>query len=314
MDRRGFLVSSAVVLGLGANPASARSPANSHPQPSPPTRDNRIGVSTYSFWHFEQKLVKVEDCIAMAAEMGFDGVEILEKQMHTKEPAYLSRLKRQAFAAGLSLCGLSTHQSFLSPSPDKRKLGIDVTIASIELAYSLGIPTVRINTGHWGTAKDFDELMSNRGIESPLPGYTDEDAFPWVIESIEKCLPTAEKCGVTLGLENHWGLARTPAGLLRIVDAAKSPCLSVTLDTGNFLEDPYDKLAAIAPRATHVHAKTYYGGGVWYTLDLDYDRIAAILRKANYRGFISLEYEGKEDPKTAVPKSLTLLRKAFSHR
>jgi L-ribulose-5-phosphate 3-epimerase len=312
MDRRSFLVGSAVAFGLGANSASARSPSNSQPQPSSPPRDNRIGVSTYSFWHFAEKLVKVEDCIAMAAEMGFDGVEILEKQMHTKEPAYLSRLKRQAFAAGLSLCGLSTHQSFLSPSPDKRKQGIDVTIASIELAYVLGIPTVRINTGHWGTAKSFDELMSNRGIESPLPGYTDEDAFPWVIESIDKCLPTAEKCGVTLGLENHWGLARTPAGLLRIVDAVKSPWLSVTLDTGNFLEDPYDKLAAIAPRATHVHAKTYYGGGVWYTLDLDYDRIAAILHKANYRGFISLEYEGKEDPRTAVPKSLTLLRKTFS--
>jgi L-ribulose-5-phosphate 3-epimerase len=51
---------------------------------------------------------------------------------------------------------------------------------------------------------------------------------------------------------------------------------------------------------------------VWYTLDLDYDRIAAILRKANYRGVISLEYEGKEDAKTAVPKSLALLRKAFN--
>jgi sugar phosphate isomerase/epimerase len=124
-------------------------------------------------------------------------------------------------------------------------------------------------------------------------------------------LPTAEKCGVLLGLENHWGLARTPAGLLRIVNAVKSPWLSVTLDTGNFLEDPYEKLAAIAPLATHVHAKTYYGGGVWYTLDLDYDRIAAILHKANYRGFISLEYEGKEHARTAVPKSLALLRKAF---
>ena len=99
--------------------------------------------------------------------------------------------------------------------------------------------------------------------------------------------------------------------MLRIVKAVPSPWLGVTLDTGNFLEDPYEKLEAIAPRATYVHAKTYYGGGVWYTLDLDYDRIAAILRKANYRGFISLEYEGKESPATAVPKSLALLRKTL---
>ncbi|MFZ1934779.1 MAG: sugar phosphate isomerase/epimerase family protein [Thermoguttaceae bacterium] len=314
MDRRNFLLGSAAVLGLGTASAEAQSPTAAAADKPVSGRGNLIGVSTYSFWHFEEKLVEVEDCIITAGEMGFDAVEVLEQQMHSKQPSYLHRLKRRAFLSGLSLCSLSTHQSFMSPSPEKRKAGIDTTIASAEIAYALGIPNVRINTGHWGTAKDFDELMKNRGIEAPLPGYTDEDAFPWVIECIEKCLPTAEKCGVVLSLENHWGLARTPAGLLRIVNAIKSPWLGVTLDTGNFLENPYDKLAAIAPYATHVHAKTYFGGGVWYTLDLDYDRIAAILRKVNYRGFISLEYEGKEPAKTAVPKSLVILRRAFDRR
>ena len=49
------------------------------------------------------------------------------------------------------------------------------------------------------------------------------------------------------------------------------------MDTGNFLEDPYDKLEQIAPKTVFVQAKTYYGGGEWYTLDLDYKRIAKIL-------------------------------------
>lgn len=313
MDRRQFFTGSAV-LGLGACVAStARAQQPSAAGTSAARRGNSIAVSTYSFWHFLPDLVKIEDCVAMASDMGFDAVEILEKQMHTKEPAYLCTLKRQALLSGLALCGLSTHQSFLSPNSAERKKNIDITISSIELAYALGIPTVRVNTGRWGTSKDFDDLMKNRGIEPPLPGYTDEDAFPWVIESLEKCLPTAEKCGVVLGLENHWGLARTPQGLLRIVATVNSPWLGVTLDTGNFLDDPYEKLTAIAPRATYVHAKTYYGGGVWYTLDLDYERIAAILHKVHYRGFISLEYEGREDARTAVPKSLALLRKAFAN-
>jgi sugar phosphate isomerase/epimerase len=99
--------------------------------------------------------------------------------------------------------------------------------------------------------------------------------------------------------------------VLRVVNALRSPWLRVTLDTGNFLEGPYPKLEKLAPQAALVQAKTYYGGGIWYTLDLDYDRIAALLRKAGYRGYISLEFEGKEDPRTAVPKSLALLRKAF---
>lgn len=60
-----------------------------------------------------------------------------------------------------------------------------------------------------------------------------------------------------------------------------------------------------------VQAKTYYGGGRWYEVDLDYDRIAAILRKHNYRGYISLEFEGNEAPQTGVPKSLKMLSQAF---
>jgi hypothetical protein len=68
----------------------------------------------------------------------------------------------------------------------------------------------------------------------------------------------------------------------------------------------------IAPHTVFVQAKTYYGGGVYYTLDLDYERIAAILRAQDYRGYISLEFEGEEDYRVAIPKSLEVLRKAFS--
>ena len=118
--------------------------------------------------------------------------------------------------------------------------------------------------------------------------------------------------GAVVSLEYHWGLTRTPEGLLRIVNAIGSPWLGVLMDTGNFLEDPYDKLEQIAAQAVFVQAKTYYGGGEWYTLDLDYPRIANILKKVNYQGYISLEFEGKEDANTGVPKSLELLRQAFS--
>jgi L-ribulose-5-phosphate 3-epimerase len=121
----------------------------------------------------------------------------------------------------------------------------------------------------------------------------------------------AEQCGVLIGLENHWGLGRTAAGVMRIVNAIDSPWFQVTMDTGNFLEDPYDQLKVLAPKTVFVQAKTYYGGGTWYTLDLDYPRIGKILKDVNYSGYVSLEFEGKEDYKTAIPKSLAMLRKAF---
>jgi sugar phosphate isomerase/epimerase len=282
----------------------------------PATRaGKRIAVSTYSFWQFRHEDGRdIEQCIDRSGEWGFDGVEILHRQMTSEDKGYLQRLKRRAFVNGLDLCGFSTHQGFLSPDEAVRQKNIDHTIHCIELAYDLGIPTMRVNTGTWGTSKNFDDLMAHRGIEPPKEGYTDEDGFGWVIARLEKCLPAAEKCGVLLGLENHWGLGRTPEGVLRCVKAIDSPWLQVTADTGNFLEDPYDKLAQLAPQTILVQAKTYYGGGLWYTLELDYPRIAAIFKKVNYRGYVSLEFEGKEDPQVAIPKSLALLREAFAQK
>ncbi len=314
INRRTFLASSlgAAVLSINSRLSGQAKAAESFGQPERAHRSNPIAVSTYSFWRFKKGLkLPIEDCIDQAAEMGFDGVEILHVQMEKESNDYLQGLKRRAIINGIDLCGMSIHQGFLSPDMAKRQNNIDHTIKCIELAYKLGIPLIRLNTGTWGTSKSFDDLMKNRGIEKPLPGCTEDDGFKWVIDSIKKCLPAAEKCGVILGLENHWGLSRTPEGLLKIVNAIDSPWLRVLLDTGNFLEDPYEKLDRCAPHTVFMQAKTYYGGGLWYTLDLDYPRIARIMRKHNFHGYVSLEFEGNEDYKTAIPKSLALLRNAF---
>jgi L-ribulose-5-phosphate 3-epimerase len=271
----------------------------------------RIGVSTYSFWHFKGERVPIEQCIDYAANMGFDGVEILHQQMSSESGEYLQSLKRRAFTQGLDLMGFSTHQGFVSPDPAIRRKNIDHTLRCIDLAYALGIPTLRVNTGRWGTITSFDELMAQRGIEPILPGATVEQGFGWVIDCLGQCIERAGQAGVTLGLENHWGLGRDAEGVLRIVKAVDSPWLAVTLDTGNFLEDMYTQMGALAPHAVLVQAKTYPGGGEWYTLDIDYTQVAQILREASYRGYISLEMEGREDPLTAVPKSLELFRRAF---
>ena len=41
------------------------------------------------------------------------------------------------------------------------------------------------------------------------------------------------------------------------------------------------------------------------------DRIGEIMRRHNYKGYISLEFEGNADPMEAVPKSLELFRESF---
>jgi sugar phosphate isomerase/epimerase len=314
LTRRSFLTSSA--LGTASTLFAAE---RTHPSSGAgPTPKIKLGISTYSYWHFRRPKVSIETVIDKAAHLGVGGVDVLHRQMNGDEKgpldaayrAYCSRLKRLAFVNGVDLICLSTHQTFVSPKPEEIQVNVEHTKKCIEIAYQLGAPSIRINTGRWNTV-NFDTLMANRGIEPVLPGHTEEEGFKWCLDGLQRCLAKAEECGVLLALENHWGLARTPEGLLRIVNTINSPWLGVLMDTGNFLEDPYEKLKQIAPKTIFVQAKTYFGGGEWYTLDLDYTRVAGILSAVNYRGYVSLEFEGKEDADVAVPKSLDLLRKAF---
>jgi L-ribulose-5-phosphate 3-epimerase len=319
-DRRRFIeqVSLGAAIGLtGGSAIQARTSADDKPASGDhSTRPNPIGVSTYSFWQFREgaRRITIAECIDKAAALGFDGVEILHVQMQDESNAALQKIKRQAHSLGLALMGFSTHQGFVNPNRAERHDHIQKTLYQIDVAYRLGIPTMRINTGRWGTVKSFDEFMTKKGIEPALPGHNDEEAFKWVIDALEKLLPRAEECGVVLGLENHWGLGRTAEGVLKIVETIKSPWLEITLDTGNFLENSYEQMEKMASSSVPlalVQAKTYYGGGRWYALDLDYGRIAGILRSHNYRGWISLEFEGNENAATGVPKSLEMLRKHF---
>lgn len=320
--RRAFLGSAALAsastvqsLSTAAAEAKAAPPGT---RPAPVSRV-RLAISTYSYWHFRTAKVPVETVISKAADLGVEGVDILHRQLEMTETepltashrAYLQRIKRHAFRHGIDLVCLSIHQDFVDPRADYRQAQVEHTLKCIEIAHELGIPCIRLNSGRWNTIRSFDDLMKARGIEPILEGYTEDQGFAWCAECIERCLPKAEERGVLLALENHWGLTNTPQGLLRILEAVPSPWLGALMDTGNFLEDPYEKLAAIAPRTVFVQAKTYHGGGEWYTLDLDYPRIARILADAGYTGYVSLEMEGKEDPDIAVPRSVNLLRQAF---
>jgi sugar phosphate isomerase/epimerase len=306
VHRRNFIASAAGVGGLlaaGTQHATAEViPAHSRV---------KLGISSYSYWHFAETKYPIEGVIDEAARLGCEGVDILHRQMESEENSYLQKLKRHAFINGIDLMCLSIHQDFVDPEQEKLDEAVEHTKHCIELAYGMGIPCIRLNSGRWGTTGSFDDLMEKRGLEPPIDGYTEDDAFKWCIESIVKCLPKAEECGVILALENHWGLTREPEGVLRIVNEVNSPWLQVMTDTGNFLENPYNKLKQMFEKTVFVQAKTYYGGGEWYTLDLDYDRIARMLREVGYQGYLSLEFEGKEDAHMGVPKSIALLREAL---
>jgi L-ribulose-5-phosphate 3-epimerase len=278
------------------------------------TSSLRLGTSIYSYWHFLPEKYPIEKVLDAAHALGLHGVEILHRQMESEENSYLQKLKRHAFHLGLDLYNLSIHQDFVHDDAAVRKQHIDHTIHCIDLAHEMGIPSMRINSGGFRKGGSFDDLIKAKGWVEPWPGVTREDGFTWVIDAIEQCLPYAEKRGVMLLLENHWGLTTTADDVLRILTGVDSPWLKAILDMGNFIfeEDMYTAMEKVAPHVWLAHAKTYFGGGTVYTLELDYARIFRILRNAGWSGYCSLEMEGFEDASTAVPKSVEMLRAAWA--
>ncbi|MBK1442421.1 sugar phosphate isomerase/epimerase [Parapedobacter sp. ISTM3] len=313
LSRRSWLKNAAVIgaSAVAAPGLIAKADAKAS-KAAPYTPPIRFAVSTYSYWHFEKVKYPIEKVIENASKLGFDGVEILHRQMESEEVPYMNKLKRLAFDAGLALPMLSIHQSFVQPDIERRKRDIAHTKRCIGLAVQMGIPCIRMNTGSWGTGRSAPDYYKT-GKETPLPGYTDEDAIKWCIDGLGECLVDAEKAGVILAIENHWGLSSNIDYLERIYTALKdSPAMGLNLDTGNYVGDPYPQFERLVGYANIIQAKTYYGGGHYYDLDLDYPRIGKIARDKGFKGYVSLEMEGKENPDIAVPKSLEVLRNAFN--
>ena len=225
MNRRTFLATAAAAAVTGTTQTLTGAEATSASPRSTPRV--QLGISSYSFWHFTPQKVSIEQSIDRTAALGVAGLDILHRQMETDElgplnaelHAFCRKLKRHALRAGVALNCLSTHQSFHSPNPAELHKWMVHTEKCIEIAYALVIPCLRVNTGPWGTVPYFNELMKRRGEEPPPKGVTEDDGFKWCIDSLEKCVSIAEDRGIVLALENHWGLSRTPEGMIRILDA-----------------------------------------------------------------------------------------------
>jgi sugar phosphate isomerase/epimerase len=100
--------------------------------------------------------------------------------------------------------------------------------------------------------------------------------------------------------------------MLAIVQGVKHDWFGVNWDTGNFnTDDPYADLAKIAPYAVVSQIKTEIHRKGKEKEEADLKRLLDILRSVNFRGYVALEYEAAEEPRTAVPKAIAALRKAL---
>jgi sugar phosphate isomerase/epimerase len=255
----------------------------------------KIGCTTYSYRQlFSDGRMNIYAFLDRVYELGLDGVELYD--IPTDKPT-LIKIKRRAMELGLDIASYSIGCPATTAGGD----GLKNAKNSVDIGAFLGALVMRVDSG---------------GVSA---GMTQEQAFDNAVSFFKELSAYAGDRGITLGLENHSEISNTGAKVEKLVKAIDSPWFGLTIDFGNFGkgEEGYESIRIASQYAYFTHAKMHDIGiktGCCCTppcleeKNRDIGRILDMLIKVGYVGYLSVEYEGSEDPVKAVPKCVKLLR------
>jgi sugar phosphate isomerase/epimerase len=226
----------------------------------------------------------MEGVIRKAVELGIDGVDMTAYWFKSTDAAYLASLRHLAFKNGVCFSGAATGASTVQAEPGKRAQVLEEIKTWIDITESLGAPHLRVFAG-----------------KLP-PGATVQQGINWTVDTLKVACEYAGKKGITLGMEDHEGITQNSELCVEIVHRVDSPFFGINLDITNFIPtaqaDAYTQIEATVPYATHSHIRDHFENGEV----VDLDRVWQLFAESNYKGFMSAEYEGEENPSTGVPK------------
>ncbi|MES2693603.1 MAG: sugar phosphate isomerase/epimerase family protein [Verrucomicrobiota bacterium] len=249
--------------------------------------------------------MKLRDWVDLAAPLQVDGLEYYSGFMELADEKNWAAARREVESRGMVIPMLCCSPDFSVPEPEARKAEIEREKMWIRMAATLGAKYCRVLSG-----QRRPELTRERGLDL-------------VVGCIEACLPEAEKCDVTLIIENHykddfWSFpefAQKMDVFCELVDRIHHPRFGVNYDPSNaFLagDDPLELLRRVKHRVRTMHASDRFlaegtledlrreeGGAEGYAKRLrhgtigkglnDYDAILTELKSVGFDSWISIE-------------------------
>jgi sugar phosphate isomerase/epimerase len=246
------------------------------------------GCCAYSYGSYLAKGgMTMEDFIIKAVELGVLGADITTYWLKSTESPYLASLRSFAYRHGMPFSGLAIGADLCQPDSGKRAETIETIRKWVDATELLGASHLRV----FG-----DKLPA---------GATTEQGIAWVVETMKPACEHAGRKGIILGLESHSGLTTRASNIVEILRRVDSPYAGCNLDISNFPENPYEQIELCLPYATHAHIRDFYGEP---KQPLDLDRVWQMFARKGYNGYMSAEYEGKEDAMTGVPKLIEKIK------
>jgi L-ribulose-5-phosphate 3-epimerase len=257
----------------------------------------KAGLVAYSFKkQFDAKSMTYEALIRYVSDLRLDGLDTTVYWFPDTSDQFLASLRRIAYKNAVSLYSIATRVRLCQPTAELQDAEVAKAKSWIDVAVKVGATHVRVFGG------------------SIPKGATEAQAIAWAVETFKRSAEYAGSKGIILGLEDDGGLTTTAEPTVEIVKQTDSPYAGINLDTGNFPKNGYAQVALCLPYAVSTHVKVNIGGEDGTKEPADWDRLCGMFAKAGYRGYISLEYEEKEPPETAVPRlAADLLRAVRKH-
>jgi sugar phosphate isomerase/epimerase len=265
----------------------------------------KLGCSSWSFHRaFNERRITRESFIKKCAdEFALDGIELLDSHFPSAKNADIKKIKKLCIDNGLIISCVSVSNNFGAPRKEERQREVEKVKKWTEIAYKYGASVLRVFAGWLGRAPWEPSSQSQVEIYR-------EKLWPEMIKCMKECSKYAENIGVVLGIENHnhGGFIRKASDVFRIIREVNSDWLRLNLDTGGYI-DNYKSIESTIQLAVHIHAKLYDLDENGADRILDYNRIFDLLNKSRYKGFLSIEYEGKEDELLSVSRAINFLKR-----
>jgi len=294
--RRRFLQSAGAAAYIGAE-LGLPSRAQAAPQEVGPQNVKAMarlfpGCCAYSFLQYlKNGRMTMQDFIREIVRMGSIGADMTVYWFKSTDAAYLDDIRHVAFKNGVPFSGAACGSSMVQADLAKRRQVLEDIKKWVDVTDRLGASHLRVFGG-----------------ELP-PGATIKQGTDWVVEIMKPACEYAGKKGITLGIEDHSGVTQSADVCLEIMRRVDSPYAGINLDITHFIptatEDAYAQIKACIPYATHSHIRDHFDDGT----PVDMDRVWRMFRDGGYKGFLSAEYEGKEDPMTGVPKLMDKIKR-----
>ncbi len=285
----------------------------------------KLSMSIYSLsrWRPDEKPPVEELLQWMVSEGNLKYVEFSGLgRPEAKDPVKRAeQLKKYCDKIGLTPVSYCTGASFLKPAK-KQKEAIAEVKRQVDVAAALQVPSMRHDVA--------------RGFDRDYPRYrgkkTFAEALKIVTPAVREVTEYGESVGVKTTLENHGFFMQGSKRVIQLIKKVDHPNFGLTMDMGNFLcvnEDPVEAVENAAPYSFMVHAKDFFikpkkkapstgwiitptpiairGAIVGHGL-IDIPKQLKTLKKNKYKGYLSLEFEGMEEPGKACSLGLDYLR------